>query len=121
MVRLSWLSILNPSAITRFNKDGVPMVGACSPMSSAAVLKARCSTKSFWCLEALTRDSHMGGRSLALVSCTRFNRCARFVPKYSVVPFLSFFPWTHLFSNRVPLSSTATSSTVSTMRVPSAR
>ena len=40
MVRSFRLSILNPSASTSFNKDGVKMVGARSPMSFAAVSKA---------------------------------------------------------------------------------
>ena len=121
MVRSSRFSILNPSASTRFNKDDVAMVGDRSPMSSAAVSKARCSTKSFWCLEALARVSHMGGKSLGSVTCTRFKRCTRFAPKYSVVPLLSFFYGTCLLSNQVSLCSTATSSTVSAMRVPIAR
>ena len=90
-------------------------------MSYADVSKARCSTKSFWCLEALARASQTGGRFLGSVTCNRFNRCARLAPKYSVAPLLSFFPRTHLFYNQVSLSSTATSPTVSAMRVPAAR
>ena len=37
------------------------MVGARSPMSSAAVSKAHSTTKSCWCLEALARASQTGG------------------------------------------------------------
>ena len=77
------------------------MVGARIPMSYEAVLKTRCSTKSCWCLKALVRAYQMGGRSLALVTCTRFNRCAMFAPKYSVEPLFSFFPRTRFFSNCV--------------------
>ena len=120
MVRSSRLSILNLSVSTSFNKDGVAMLGARSPMSSADVSKTRCSTKSCWCLEALAKASQMGGKSLALVTCTRFNRCARFAPEYYVAPLLSFFPRTRLFSNQVSLSSTTTSPTISTIRVPAA-
>ena len=120
VIRSSWLSILDTSASTSFNKDGVAMFGSRSPMSSAAVSKARCSTNSCCFLEALARASQMGGRSLASVNCTRFNRLARLAPKYSVVTLLSFFSWTFLFYNRVSLRSTATSPTVSAMQVPAA-
>ena len=97
------------------------MVGARSPMSSAAVLKSLCSTKSCWCFEARVRDSQTGGRSLDSVTWTRFNRCARFMSKYSVATLLSFLSPNRLLSSRVSLSSTATSPTVSVMRVPAAR
>ena len=121
MVRLSRLSILKPSASTSFNREGVAMVGTRSPISSAAVLKACCSTKSCWCLEALNRAYQTGGRYLASVTWTRFSRCAKLAPKYSVAPLLSFFSRTRLFSNCVSLISTATSPTVSMMRVPAAQ
>ena len=55
------------------------------------------------------------------VTCNRFNRCARFAPKYSVVPLLYFFSWNHLFSNRVFLISTVTFPNFSAMRVTVAR
>ena len=67
------------------------MMGARSPIYSAAVTKARCRTKSCWFLEALYRASQTGGRTLASVTCTRFSRCAKLAPKYSVAPLLSFF------------------------------
>ena len=99
MVRLSRLSILKPSVITSFNKEGFVLVGARIPMSSTAVSKALCSTNSCWCFKALARAYQPGGRSLASITLTRFNRCARFAPKYSVAPLLSFLSLTSLFPN----------------------
>ena len=90
-------------------------------MSSAAVSKARCSTKICWCLEALTRASHTGGRSLASVTWTKFSRCAKLAPDYSVAPLLSLRSWTRLLSKRVYRNSTDTSPTVSALRVPATR
>ena len=77
------------------------MVGAHSPMSSAAVSKDLCSTKISWCFEARAKDSQTGGRSFESVNWTRFNRCARFAPKYSADPLFSFLSLTRLFSSRV--------------------
>ena len=96
------------------------MVGARSLVSLAAASKACCSTKSFWCLEALARASQTGGRSFASVTCTKFSRCAKLAPKYSAAPLCSFFSRTRLFSSRVSQSSTATSLNVLAVRVPAA-
>ena len=64
MVGSSRLSILNPIVSTSFNEEDVAMVGVRSPMYSAAVAKALCSTKSCWCLKARARAYQTGGASL---------------------------------------------------------
>ena len=61
VVRSSLLSIQNPRARTNLSRDGVAMVGARRPISSAVPSNARCSTRSGWCLEALARASQIGG------------------------------------------------------------
>ena len=66
VARSSPFSILNPSASTSFSKEGVVMVSAHSPMSSAAVSKALCNTKSCWCFVARARASQPGGDILSL-------------------------------------------------------
>ena len=121
VVRLSRLSILNPSASTSFRKEGVAMVGARIPMSSAAVSKALCNTRSCRCFVSRARASQTGGRSFESVTCTRFSRCASFALKYSAAPLFSFLSQTRLLSSRVSLSSTATSSTVLAIPLPAAR
>ena len=63
----------------------------------------------------------LGGGYFEAVTWTRFNRCARFAPKYSAAPLFSFLYLTRLFSSRVYLSFTATSLTVSAMQVPAVR
>ena len=62
-----------------------------------------------------------GERFCGLVTCTRLRRCVRFAPKYSAAPLRSFFLRTRLFSKHVSQSSTATSPTVSAIRVTVAR
>ena len=67
------------------------------------------------------RAYQTGGRSLESFTWTRFNRCARFAPKYSSAPLLFFLSLTRLFYSRFYLSSTATSLTVYAIRVLAAR
>ena len=116
----SQLFILNLSASTSFSKEGVAMVGVCNPMSSAAVSKALCNTRSCWCFVARARASQTGERFFESVTCTSFSRCKRFARNYSSAPLFYFLSRTPWFSSRVSLSSTATSPTILSMQVPSA-